>query len=51
MFQRHPNAWNKSALLAVTLRFQGAIAAQVDLDRRNFVRSRVFILQMNVVRL
>ena len=38
MFQRHPNAWNKSALLAVTLRFQGAIAAQVDFRSKKFCK-------------
>jgi hypothetical protein len=49
MFQHR--AWTKFASLAVTIRFQGAIAAQVYLDQSNFVKSRVFILQMNVVRL
>jgi hypothetical protein len=49
MFQHR--AWTKLASLAVTIRFQGAIAAQVYLDQSNFVKNRVFILQMNVVRL
>ena len=47
--QSHPNALTNFGSLAVTIRFQAASAAQVYLNRRNFVRSLVFILQMSVV--
>ena len=43
IFQHHSNASLE--------RFHGVIAAQVDLEPRKFVRGRVFILQMYVVRL
>jgi hypothetical protein len=44
MVPHHPIAWTKFTSLAVTIHFQGAIVAQVYLDKRNFVRRRVSIL-------